>query len=140
MSREKKEKDLMIVALDLVIVLMLLLVIEAGGKLVHELRSADDFLSFKQDAKIMSFELQNNDYGALIQGKYINEFRGENDSKLYHALGDYVEAASHYKIYDSKGYNDKAKKQKEKMDNARDTMSELNIFADKVDDFLLISK
>lgn len=115
---------------------MILIMIEAGATLIHEIKFTKESNTFMQDANLMSFELQNNDYSSLVQGKYMNEFHGNNDAQLYHELGNYTEAAFHYKVYSNKGYEDRAKEQKEIMDNARNEMGKLEVFADKVDDFL----
>ena len=82
---------------------------------------------------MMAFELQQGDYAALIQDKYMNEFNGNTKPAAYHALADYVKASFLYKIYDTKGYTDRAKEQKTAMEESRANMKDLEVFADKVD-------
>ena len=86
-----------------------------------------------QDAGRMAFDLERHDYASLIEGRYFNEFNGYK-AEGYHALADYVHAASMYKVYAAKGYTDKADRQKEIMDRSRKEMGELTIFADEVDE------
>ena len=103
-------------------------------------REIADRKTFAQDAESMSFDIQNGNYAGLIQGKYMNEFYGETEPTGYHALGDYVEAAFFYKVYDTKGYTEKANKQKAIMDESRVKMKELTVFADKADKMFMISE
>ena len=132
--KEKKKRDIVVDLLDLVIVVMIFVILSAGYNLWFYITVANESSSFMQDSKMMSFELQNNDYASLIQGKYINEINGSKESKSYQALADYTEAASKYKIYVKKGDNVAAQKQKAIMDKARSEMGKLTIFADNVDD------
>lgn len=132
MTKEKKKKDPVIIALDIIILIMIFVVI-ANGISFFFYRSIADKKSFTQDADMMSFELQRGDYAGLIQGKYINEINGDTDASEYHALADYIEAASRYKVYDAKKYTKRAEYQKGIMIKARDEMGELRVFADKAD-------
>lgn len=131
--KEKKKKDPIVVLLDFIIVIMILAMIPIGFNAWFYLDRLNNTGSFTQDASRMSFDLTRDDYASLIQGKYVNEFNGITDSKSYHALADYTEAVSKYKIYAGKGYDDKADKQKNIMDKSRKDMGELTVFADKVD-------
>lgn len=133
MSKGKSKTDLVVILLDIVIILLVFYIIGVGQMLKFNLELTKQHGSFVQEAEMLSFELDNNDYVSMIRGKYINEYNGEKESKSYHALADYVEAASKYKIYDNKGYTDRAKVQKDIMDKARTKMGELKLFADRVD-------
>ena len=122
----------MIRVLDLIIVLLIFVMLFVGQSAAFY-KSRADKRSFSQDGGMMSFELQQGDYAGLIQGKYINEFNGDTEMTGYNALAEYVEAASLYKVYDAKGYADRANEQKTIMDESRIKMKELTVFADKVD-------
>lgn len=131
-KKEKKEKDPAIKLLDIVIIVLIFVTLYVGQSAAFY-KSRADKKSFSQDAGMMSFELQEGDYAAFIQGKYINEFNGNMEPAGYHSLADYIEAASMYKIYNVRGYTDKADKQRAVMDKARAEMGELTVFADKAD-------
>ncbi len=132
MKKEKKPKDPVIVVLDVIIVLLIFVMIYVGAKAAVFMTLAHE-MSFSEDASMMAFELQQGDYAALIQDKYMNEFNGNTKPAAYHALADYVEASFLYKIYDTKGYTDRANEQKTVMEEARAGMKELEVFADKAD-------
>ena len=134
MSRNKKKdkRDPAVSFLDFIIVITVFAMIPVGFRMWFYLGRMQTH-SFTQEASRMSFDLTRNDYASLIQGKYINEFNGINDTKSYHALADYTEAVSMYKIYVEKGYDDRAGEEKKAMDKARKDMGELTVFADKVD-------
>ena len=123
----------MIIALDVTIVILMIAMIFVGEKAVIYKLVVDSNASFAQDASMMSFELQRGDYAGLIQDKYMNEFNGNTKPGAYNSLADYVEASFLYKIYDTKGYTDRANKQKNACDEARANMSKLGVFADKID-------
>ena len=123
----------MIIALDVTIVILMIAMLFVGEKAVIYKLVVDSNASFAQDASMMSFELQRGDHAALIQDKYMNEFNGNTKPGAYNSLADYVEASFLYKIYDTKGYTDRANKQKDACDEARANMSELGVFADKID-------
>ncbi len=131
--KEKKKKDPIVTLLDFIIVIMILAMIPVGINAWFYLDRLNYTGSFTQDASRMSFDLTRDDYASLIQGKYVNEFNGITESVSYHALADYTEAVSKYKVYEGKGYTDKADKQKEIMDRSRNNLGELTVFADKVD-------
>lgn len=132
-TKEKKPKDPVIIALDVTIVILIIAMIFVGEKAVIYKMVADESSSFAQNASMMSFELQRGDYAGLIQDKYMNEFNGNTKPDAYNSLADYVEASFLYKIYDTKGYRDRAGVQKAAMDKARANMQELEAFADKID-------
>ena len=136
MSKQRKKKDSVVALLDLVIVLLVFGMIIAGVNLSFYYQAGKDSTSFMQDASRLSYELEHEDYAGMIQGKYVNEMYGKNDAKMYHAFADYVEAASLYKIYDAKGYATKASAKQKRMNDLREEMDELVIFADKVDGML----
>ncbi len=131
-GNEKKGKDPVIIFLDITIIILIFVMIYFGLT-VFFYKSRADKRSFSQEPGMMSFELQQGDYNGLIQGKYINEFNGDTEADGYHRLADYVEAASLYRVYDTKGYTDKADRQRAVMEDARIRMGELTVFADKVD-------
>ena len=133
MSNEKKKFDPVVLLLDVVIVVMVFVIIYFGASLKYYFDFAKDTESFMQNSEIMAFELANNNYESLVQGRYINEFNGNTESKTYHAIAYYVEAVSKYKVYVAKGYDERAKEQRAIMDAARDQMDEVTIFADKID-------
>ena len=132
-KKERKPKDPVIIALDVTIVILIIAMIFVGEKAVIYKLVVDRNASFSQDASMMSFELQRGDYSALIQDKYMNEFNGNTKPGAYNSLADYVEASFLYKIYDTKGYTDRANEQKTACDEARANMKELEVFADKID-------
>lgn len=133
MNKQKKKFDPIVLILDLVIIAMLFWVFVAGIELYSAKSFAKEASSFAQDSRSMAYELERNDYAALIQGKYMNEITGNNGAKSYHALADYIEAVSLYKVYAEKGYTEKALVQKKIMDSSRKDMKDLKILADKVD-------
>ena len=133
MSKEIKKKDPVNIILDVVILIMIFVVIVNGVSFVFYRHIARK-VSFTQEAEMMSFDLKNDNYASLIQGKYINEFNGDTKAAEYHALADYVEAASMYKVYAAKNYTDRAGRQKKIMHKARHEMGELTVFADKADE------
>lgn len=132
-KKKNKNSDPVVNLLDIIIVVMIFAMIPVGYNLIFYLGRANAFSSFTQDASRMSFDLTKNDYASLIQGKYMNEFNGITESASYHALAEYTEAVSEYKVYVEKGYADRADRQKKIMDKSREKMGDLNIFADKVD-------
>ncbi len=133
MSKEKKKRDPVILLLDLIIFLMIFVMLAVGFNALFFKNRADE-RSFSQDANMMSFNLQRDDYASLIQGKYINEFNGYTETARYHALADYIEAASLYKVYAAKKDDVRAEEQKAVMAAARAEMGELTVFADKADE------
>ena len=132
-NRQKKKKDPIIILLDIIIVVLLFVMIYSAQSAIF-FGSRVNKKSFSQDAGMLAFDLQRNDYAAFIQGNYINEFNGDTQSEAYMALAEYIEAASMYKVYDTKGYTDRAGKQRTIMDESRNVMSELTVFADKADE------
>lgn len=129
----KIKTDPVIIILDIVILILIFVTIVTGARFIFYRNIAND-LSFSQKAEMMSFELERGDYAALIQGKYINEINGNSEAGEYHALADYIEAASMYKVYDAKKYKDRAAQQEKIMTDARQKMGELTVFADRIDD------
>ncbi|MBO4809846.1 MAG: hypothetical protein J5537_12485 [Lachnospiraceae bacterium] len=138
-AKEKKRKDPIIILLDIIIIVLIFVMIYVGRDTLFYKMQANKSSTFSQDVEIMSFELQRGDYAGLIHGKYMNEINGKTETSGYHALADYIEAAFTYKVYDTKGYTEKANKQKAIMDEARVKMKELTIFADKADKMFMIS-
>jgi len=132
-KKEKKKTDLVVLVLDLVIVAMLFWVIYVGISMAFYMKVAKEFSSFSQDANMMSYELETNDYASFIRGNYMNELTDNTKSKSYQALASYVEAKSMYKVYAFKGYDDKAKAEQDIMDESRAKMGTLTVYADKVD-------
>lgn len=130
---KKNKADPVVVLLDFVIVIMIFVLIVVGYRLFFYVHITTRSMSYTQDAQRMSFDLSRDDYAALIEGKYMNTFNGYDDPKSYHALAEYVEALSLYKIYNEKGYEDKAREKKAIMDRSREEMGNLSVFADKVD-------
>ena len=137
-EKKKKEQDPVIKWLDILIIILIFVMLGVGQSAFFYKTRADR-KSYSQDAGMMSFELQKGDYAGLIQGKYINEFNGDTEASGYHSLADYTEAASMYRVYNTKGYADKANKQKVVMDKARTEMGDLTVFADKVDKMFMIT-
>ncbi len=135
-DREKKKKDPAILALDLMIVVLIFAIIYNGATAFFY-KSRADKRSFSQDAGMLSFELERGDYAGFIQGKYINQINGDTEAASYYALADYIEAASMYKVYSAKGYEDRAAEQKAIMDESRENMGELTVFADEVDSMFM---
>ncbi|MCR5358000.1 MAG: hypothetical protein K6E63_11430 [Lachnospiraceae bacterium] len=132
-KNKKKKPDPVVMLLDFVIVVMIFVLIAVGFRLYFYVHLTTRSMKFSQDASRMSFDLSRDDYAALIEGKYMNTFNGNNDAKSYHVLADYVEALSQYKIFSKKGYDEKALEQKTKMDRSRKEMGDLSVFADKAD-------
>ncbi len=130
---KKSKSDPVVILLDLVIIIMIFVLIAVGYRLYFYKHIVTRSMTFMQDASRLSYDLGRNDYASLIQGTYVNRFNGYNDPKSYHALADYIEALSQYKIYYEKGYDDKARHQQEIMDKSRKEMGDLTIFADKAD-------
>lgn len=133
MSKAKKKTDPVVLLLDVVIIIMVFVIIYFGISLKFYYNFAKETETFMQDPQMMAFELSNNNYDSLVQGRYINEYNGDTDSKTYHAIAYYVEAVSKYKIYETKGYEERAKEQREIMDAAREEMGDAIIFADRID-------
>ncbi len=129
----KKRKDPVVILLDIAIIVMVFVMLAAGIQLLFFMSMAKRSSSFTQDAQEMSFSLSRNDYASLIQAKYINEFNDNTKAGTYNALAEYVEALSLYKVYDKKGYEDRAQEQKMIMEKSRDEMGDLLMFADKAD-------
>ena len=132
-KKQKQKTDPVVALLNFIIVVMVIALIPVGINAWFYVSRIERTGSFTQDASRMSFDLTRDDYASLIQGKYVNEFNGISEPKSYHALADYTEAVSKYKVYADLGYDDKADKQKDIMDKSRTGMGELTIFADKVD-------
>ena len=128
-EKKKKEKDPVITLLDIVIIVLIFVMLYVGQSALFY-KSRADKRPFSQEPSMMSFELQQGDYISLIKGKYINKFNGDTKAAGYHLLADYIEAASMYRVYNEKGYTDKADEQKAVMDDARMKMGELTVFAD----------
>lgn len=132
-DKKKKKFDPVVLLLDLIIIVMFFVMVMIGFNLLFYWEFAKESSTFMQDTDFMSYELQKNNYSGLIQGKYVNEIYGDNTNKSYHALADYVEASSKYKVYIEKGYDDRALEEKKIMDKARKKMGNLTVFADKSD-------
>ena len=132
MSDKKKKLDPVVLLLDILIIVMVFGMIPVGYKFFFYRSRSKNFMSYTQDASKISFELGQNDYASLIRARYMNDFNGI-DYTSYDALADYVEALSHYKVYNEKGYSDRAKEQMEIMQQSREEMGEMTVFADKVD-------
>lgn len=132
-TKEKKKKDPVIIVLDLIIVLMVFVLIGITSQLLLYYDIDKDTSTFTQDGSGFSYSLEKNDYARIIQGKYMNEINNIKNTEQFHALGDYIEAASLHKVYVEKGYDDKVKEQENIMDESRKEMGNLTIFADKVD-------
>lgn len=137
LKRKKAKTDFLVVLLDLIIAIMVFVILISAFNLYLCWDFANNSAGLSQDADMLSYELQNNDYASLIQGKYINDFNNKKEAKSYHALADYVEAASKYKVYLDKGYTNRADDERKIMDDARSRMDKLTIFADKVDKLFL---
>jgi len=129
----KKKTDSVVLLLDLAIFLMTIVLVGVGLTLRDTKNRADKFSTFTQDANRLKFELENNDFEGLISGKYSNEIFGDNDADSLHAVADYIEAVSKYKIFVGKGYGVAAQEQQILMDTARERMGVLKIYADRID-------
>lgn len=129
----KKKIDWLVLLLDALIVVMVFVVLWSGISFFFYWNFSREASTLMQNADMLSYELQNNDYASIIQGRYINEINGKKDAKSYHALAEYTEAASKYKVYVTKGYAEKAGKQRNIMDRSRIEMDKMTIFADKID-------
>ena len=130
---KKKKTDWLVVLMDIMIIVLVFVILWAAFSFYFYWDFAKQSSSFIQNSDMMSYELQNNDYAAIIQGRYINEFNGKKENKSYNALAEYVEAASMYKVYVAKGYAEKASKERNVMDRSRIEMDKLTIFANRVD-------
>lgn len=116
-------------------IVVLVLVAVAVGLILYETKKRDnDRFSFSRDAHMLEFEIKNSAYADLIMGKYINEFEGKEQALYYSALADYVEALSKYKVYSAKGYDERAKEQRDIMIRSRKDMGNLTVYADLADD------
>ena len=133
MNKEKKKSDPVLLLLDLIIIIMVFVIIAAGFDMYIYIDRTNRSGTHIQDAGLMAFELDNDDFDSLIEGKYINQINGYNKAESYHALADYVEALFDHKIYAAKGYEVRAKEQEIKMKKALDEMGELTVFAKKAD-------
>ena len=129
---DKKRKDPVIIVLDIIIVGLIFVMIYVGMNALFYMERADK-RSFEQDSSGMAFDLQEENYASLIQSRHINEINGNTKPEAYHMLADYVQAAFMYRIYDAKKYADRAALMQSVMDESRDGMGELEVFADKVD-------
>ena len=129
---DKKRKDPVIIVLDIIIVGLIFVMIYVGMNALFYMERADK-RSFEQDSSGMAFYLQEENYASLIQSRHINEINGNTKPEAYHLLADYVQAAFMYRIYDAKEYTDRAALMQSVMDESRDGMGELEVFADKVD-------
>ncbi len=125
--------------LDLIIVVLIFVMIYAAQSAIFYGNRVNK-KTFSQDASMLAFDLQRDDYASFIQGNYVNEFNGDTQSESYHALAEYIEAASMYKVYDTKGYSDRAAEKKAVMDKSRETMGDLTVFADKADGMVGLSE
>jgi hypothetical protein len=119
---------------------MIFVLIGVGYRLYFYRHITFRSMSYSQDASRMSFDLTKDDYASLIEGRYMNSFNGYDDPKSYHALADYIEALSRYKIYHEKGYDDKAADQKAIMERSRREIGNLTIFADKADELFYFKR
>ncbi|MCR5508031.1 MAG: hypothetical protein K6F34_05025 [Lachnospiraceae bacterium] len=136
MSKEKKKKDPVVMTLDLVIVILIFVMLGVGIRLLFYKSIAKERSNFSQDAGRMAFDVERNDYASLIRARYMNEFNGYEATE-YHALADYVEAISMYKVYNTMGYADKSEWEKDIMERSRKDMKELTVFADRIDEMFL---
>ncbi len=132
MSKEKKRKDPVIILLDIVIVALIFAMIYVGQSFIFYLNRMNED-SFGADAGRMAFDLQRGDYTGFIQSKYMNGFNGDTKNDGYYSLAEYFEASFAYKVYDAKGYTEKANETKSVMERDRAQMGELTVFADKAD-------
>lgn len=133
MNKEKKKKDPVVLLLDLIIIVLIYVMIVIGVNLFQDVNHEKKMGGLRQDASLMSYHLEKNDYASLIQGSYVNTFSNIDDTEMYHELANYAEAAFLYKIYVEKEKTAEADKQKDIMENSRESMGSLTVFADKVD-------
>ncbi len=137
MNKTKKKLDPVNILLDLIIIILLFVTLFVGeGYLFYKSRVAT--MGFTRDEDRMAYDLEVGDYASLVQGKYMNEFNGKLEGSNYHALADYVEAASMYKIYETTGNKESSHEQELAMRALRVDMGVLNIFADNVDEMFEI--
>lgn len=137
-EKRKQKKDPISVMLNLIIIVLLFVSFKVGGTMLIYMQLDKESSTFSQDANSFSFDLKNNNYASLIQGKYMNEINGKMTSSTYHELADYVEALSLYNVYLEKGYEEKALQQKEIMEESRNNMGALTVYADEVDEMFHI--
>lgn len=133
-NKKRKKSGPAVIFLDAIIVVMVFAVIAVGYNLWDNMRFAKEMSYFTMDASQMAFTLENSDYARMIRGKYINEINGNTKPEQFHKLADYIEAAFDYKIYVEKNYEERAKEQKKKMEEIREDMDNMLIFADYIDD------
>lgn len=133
MSKGKKKNDPVVLFLDLIILVLVYVMIVAGIRFYYHMHYEKWSGTFMQEASVMSFDLEKNNYADLIQGSYVNQINDYHDTQQYHDLAAYTEAAFYYKVYVAKGKEEEAAREKDIMNESRNAMGSLTVFADRVD-------
>ena len=133
MSKDKKKRDPVNIVLNIIIFVLVFVMIGIGIQALFYKNLADERRSHTVSTELMAFSLEEGNYASFIRDKYMNEINDAVKAPEYHALAGYMEAAFKYRIYDTKGYTGKADEQKTIMDESREKMGSLTVFADKFD-------
>ena len=133
MSKDKKKKDPVNIVLNIIIFVLVFVMIGIGIQALFYKNLADERRNHTVPVEVMAYRLEKGDYASFIHDKYMNEINDSVKAPEYYALADYMEAALKYRVYDTKGYTGKADEQKTIMDESREKMGSLTVFADKFD-------
>ncbi len=137
MGERSKKHDAINMFLDILIVAALFWLVICIFNLAFS-HSVRDLGDSTRDVGMFSFELRQDNYADMIHSRHYNIAAGLTEDKKpefteYYALSEYYENAFLYKVYDAKGYTQRAEKSKSIMDEALDKAGDLKIMADKID-------
>lgn len=95
-----------------------------------------------QDEQHFFYSLESESYAEMVQATYTNRFAGvrmTGDMEEMYGVGDYVYAASLYRVYESAGDADRAKEYMERMEDAYDEMGIYAVVANTINQRLGIT-
>lgn len=96
---------------------------------------------FKTDNDMLYFDLRNELYDEFVKDCYYNKYCGitqESNPEYtdYIEFANYFESAGRYRVYSEMGYEERARRQREQMEEAKSKMTELSSVTDKIDKML----
>ncbi|MBQ4537729.1 MAG: hypothetical protein II994_08970 [Lachnospiraceae bacterium] len=99
-----------------------------------------DTFCFHYDDESFYWKLENEDYGNLVDIYHYNEAAGVSVDPEYHAVAEYIEAASFCKAYADAGQTEKAAKYAAQMEQAIQQMGSLSVSKEAIDAHLGLDK
>ncbi len=96
---------------------------------------------YYNEPRSLSGLLKRSDFGMLVNFVGTDRARGVDESKQteyapFYAVADYYKAASLYKVYAAKGYDDRAARELDKMEKTKSDMGDLDMFVEDINQTL----